>query len=107
MAAANPLWGAPRIHGELCKLGIIEAFPEDRAPRWLLRDRDTIYGDVFRRARKSIERNKRQQAAKNPPRQFTFAVLCSGAATTGFAVTERNVLHRIAERTRITFSRSS
>jgi putative transposase len=21
MAAANPLWGAPRIHGELCKLG--------------------------------------------------------------------------------------
>ena len=28
---------------------MIEAFPEDRAPRWLLRDRDTIYGDVFRR----------------------------------------------------------
>jgi len=23
MAAANPLWGAPRIHGELLKLGII------------------------------------------------------------------------------------
>jgi hypothetical protein len=22
MAAANPLWGAPRIHGELVKLGI-------------------------------------------------------------------------------------
>ena len=22
MGAANPLWGAPRIHGELCKLGI-------------------------------------------------------------------------------------
>ena len=129
MAAANPLWGAPRIHGELCKLGIavsertvsrllrrprrppsqtwrtfltnhvatlvsmdfftvptltgrvlfvlvllahqrrriihvnitehptaawtaqqmIEAFPDDTAPRWLLRDRDAIYGDVFRR----------------------------------------------------------
>jgi len=129
MAAANPLWGAPRIHGELCKLGItvsertvsrllrrprrppsqtwrtflsnhvatlvsmdfftvptltgrvlfvlvlltherrriihvnvtehptaawtaqqmIEAFPNDTAPRWLLRDRDAIYGDVFRR----------------------------------------------------------
>jgi transposase InsO family protein len=28
---------------------IIEAFPEDTAPRWLLRDRDAIYGDVFRR----------------------------------------------------------
>jgi putative transposase len=22
MATANPLWGAPRIHGELCKLGL-------------------------------------------------------------------------------------
>src|SRR5713101_7605860 len=129
MAAANPLWGAPRIHGELSKLGIavsertvsrllrrrcrppsqtwrtfltnhvtalvsmdfftvptltgrvlfvlvllshhrrrivhlaitehptamwtaqqiIEAFPDDSPPRWLLRDRDAIYSDVFRR----------------------------------------------------------
>ena len=129
MTEANPLWGAPRIHGELAKLGIavsertvsrllrrrrrppsqawrtfltnhvaslvsmdfftvptltgrvlfvlvllthhrrrivhlavtehptaawtaqqiIEAFPNDTAPRWLLRDRDAIYGDVFRR----------------------------------------------------------
>jgi transposase InsO family protein len=129
MASANPLWGAPRIHGELAKLGVeisertvsrllrrprrppsqtwrtfltnhvttlasidfftvptftgrilfvfvvlmhhrrrvahvnvtehptaawtaqqvIEAFPDDRAPRWLLRDRDAIYGDAFRR----------------------------------------------------------
>ncbi len=129
IAAANPLWGAPRIHGELCKLGLtvsertvsrllrqprrrssqtwrtfltnhvgtlvsmdfftvptltgrvlfvlvllaherrriihvnitehptaawtaqqmVEAFPDDTAPRWLLRDRDAIYGDVFRR----------------------------------------------------------
>jgi putative transposase len=129
MTAANPLWGAPRIHGELCKLGIavsertvsrllrrprrppsqtwrpfftnhvatlvsmdfftvptltgrvlfvfvllshqrrrimhvnitehptaartaqqmIEAFPDDTAPRWLLRDRDAIYGDAFQR----------------------------------------------------------
>jgi transposase InsO family protein len=129
MAFANPLWGAPRIHGELLKLGldvsqrtvarlmprrpkppsqtwrtflqnhlldlvsvdffvvptatfrvlfvfvvllhhrrkvvhfnvtdsptaawtaqqIVEAFPDDSAPRYLLRDRDGIYGDVFRR----------------------------------------------------------
>ena len=129
MGAANPLWGAPRIHGELGTLGIelsertvsrllrrrgrppsqtwrtfladhltslvsvdfftvptltgrvlfvlvllshhrrrivhlritehptaawtaqqiIEAFPDDTAPRWLLRDRDAIYGDFFRR----------------------------------------------------------
>jgi putative transposase len=129
ITAANPLWGAPRIHGELGKLGIevsertvsrlvkrprrppsqtwrtfltnhvpalgsmdfftvptvtgrilfvfvvllhhrrrivhfnvtehptaawtaqqiVEAFPDDTAPRWLLRDRDAIYGEAFRR----------------------------------------------------------
>ena len=27
---------------------MIEAFPDDTAPRWLLRDRDAIYGEVFR-----------------------------------------------------------
>jgi transposase InsO family protein len=127
MAAANPIWGAPRIHGELLKLGfaisertvsrllpkgrkptqtwmtflrnhvgqvvsidfftvatirlrilyvfivlahdrrrvihfnvtehptavwaaqqIIEAFPEDGAPRFMVRDRDGIYGESFR-----------------------------------------------------------
>ena len=128
MKQANPIWGAPRIHGELLKLGfeisertisrllaktrqppsqswrvflanhardlvaldfftvptisfrilyvfvvlaherrrvgyfnvtahptafwtgqqMIEAFPEDTAPRYLLRDRDGIYGDEFR-----------------------------------------------------------
>src|SRR5207237_2840995 len=134
MALANPLWGAPRIHGELLKLGfdvsqrtvarrmprrpkspsqtwrtflqnhvadlvsvdffavptatfrllyvfvvllqdrrkvvhfnvtdsptaawtaqqIVEAFPDDWAPRYLLRDRDGIYGDEFRRRVKGI-----------------------------------------------------
>jgi hypothetical protein len=127
MVAANPIWGAPRIHGELLKLGfeisertvsrlmpkdrkptqtwmtflrnhvgqlvsidfftvatirlrvlyvfivlehdrrrvihfnitehptavwaaqqIIEAFPEDRVPRFMVRDRDGIYGESFR-----------------------------------------------------------
>ncbi|MBA3443196.1 MAG: DDE-type integrase/transposase/recombinase [Pyrinomonadaceae bacterium] len=128
IAAANPLWGAPRMHGELLKLGIeisertvsrlmpkrrnppsqswrtfldnhfnelvsidfftvptatfrvlfvfvvlahdrrrvihfnitehpsacwtaqqmVEAFPEDSAPRYLIRDRDQIYGEDFR-----------------------------------------------------------
>ena len=28
---------------------MIEAFPDDTAPRWRLRDRDAIYGDAFRR----------------------------------------------------------
>ena len=134
MALANPLWRAPRIHGELLKLGlnisqrtvgrlmprrakppsqtwrtflqnhvadlvsvdffvaptvtfrvlyvfvvllhhrrkvvhfnvsgsptaawtaqqITEAFPHDSAPRFLLRDRDSIYGGEFRRRAKSI-----------------------------------------------------
>jgi len=134
MALANPLWGAPRIHGELLKLGfdvsqrtvarlmprrrklpsqtwraflqnhvadlasvdffvvptatfrllyvfvvllqhrrqvvhfnvtdfptaawtaqqIVEAFPDDSAPRYLLRDRDGIYGAEFRRRVKSM-----------------------------------------------------
>jgi putative transposase len=28
---------------------IVTAFPEDTAPKWLLRDRDAIYGDVWQR----------------------------------------------------------
>ena len=134
MALANPLWGAPRIHGELLKLGldvsqrsvarlmphrpkppsqtwrtflqnhladlvsidffvvptatfrvlyvfvvllhhrrqvvhfnvtdsptaawtaqqVVEAFPDDSAPRYLLRDRDGIYGGEFRRRVKGM-----------------------------------------------------
>jgi hypothetical protein len=27
---------------------VVDAFPEDTAPRWLLRDRDRIYNDGFR-----------------------------------------------------------
>jgi putative transposase len=27
---------------------VVEAFPDDTAPRWLLRDRDAIYGAAFR-----------------------------------------------------------
>jgi len=34
---------------------IIEAFPWDTAPRYLLRDRDSIYGDWFRRRVKSMD----------------------------------------------------
>src|SRR3989442_3054323 len=134
MAAANPLWGAPRIHGELLKLGIdvaertvsrllskrrsppsqtwrtflanhvrdlvsidfftvptarlrvlfvlvvlhhhrrrvvhfnvtehptaawttqqlVDAFPDDAAPPYLLRDRDSVYGQEFPRRVKSM-----------------------------------------------------
>src|SRR5438093_2125234 len=134
MAATNPLWGAPRIHGELLKLGIdvaertvsrllpkrrsppsqtwrtfltnhvrdlvsvdfftvptarlrvlfvfvvlahhrrrvlhfnvtehptaawttqqiVDAFPDDSAPSYLLRDRDSVYGHVFRQRLKGM-----------------------------------------------------
>jgi putative transposase len=147
MAKANPLWGAPRIHGELLKLGIniseksvssimpkrppkppsqtwkaflknhipdiaaidfftvptatfrilfvlvvikhcrrkfihfnatynpsaewtaqqiIEAFPWNTAPKYLLRDRDSIYGAVFRRRVKNIKTNEVLIAARSP-----------------------------------------
>jgi len=95
MCRENPRWGAPRVHGELLKLGIDigetstvptirfqvlyvflvlahdrrrilhcnvtahptaewtgqqlrEAFPFDQLPRYLLRDRDAIFGPDFR-----------------------------------------------------------
>jgi putative transposase len=146
MAQANPLWGAPRIHGELLKLGIevsertvsrlmpkrrkppsqtwrtfldnhfremisidfmivptatfrvlfvfvvlahhrrrvvhfnvtehptaawtaqqiIEAFPEDTAPRFLLRDRDQIYGEEFRRRVSGMKIEEVMTAPQSP-----------------------------------------
>ena len=147
MAAANPLWGAPRIHGELLKLGIeisertvsnlmpsrlttppsqtwrtflknhmknmvsidfftvptatfriffvlvilshsrrqvvsfnmtpsptakwtgqqiIEAFPWDTAPKYLLRDRDSIYGAYFRQRVKNMGIKEVITAARSP-----------------------------------------
>lgn len=36
MSQANPLWGAPRIHGELLKLGI--AVSQATVAKYMLRD---------------------------------------------------------------------
>ena len=146
MAAANPLWGAPRIHGELVKLGIdvaertvsrllpkrhtppsqtwrtflanhlqdlvaidfftvptarlrvlfvlvvlahlrrrivhfnvtehptaawtaqqiVEAFPDDTAPAYLLRDRDHVYGLAFRQRVKGMGIREVLTAAHSP-----------------------------------------
>ena len=146
MAAANPLWGAPRIHGELRKLGIdisertvsrlipkrrtpplqtwrtfltnhvrdlvsidffavptagwrvlfvlvvlahhrrrvlhvnvtehpttawtaqqiVEALPDDTAPSYLLRDRDTIYGHAFRQRVTGMQIREVLTAARCP-----------------------------------------
>src|ERR1700730_912259 len=74
MSVANPLWGAPRIHGELLKLGIdvgwfgvtahpmaewianqlTEACGWEQIPRYLIRDRDGAYGEIFIRRVRSI-----------------------------------------------------
>jgi putative transposase len=146
MAAANPLWGAPRIHGELLKLGIevgertvsrlipkrptppsqtwrtflanhvrdlvsidfftvptarlrvllvlvvlahhrrrvlhfnitahptaawtaqqiVDTFPDDTAPAYLLRDRDAIYGDSFRQRMKGMRIQEVLTAPRSP-----------------------------------------
>jgi len=146
MSATNVLWGAPRLHGELLKLGIevsqatvakymvkhwkppsqtwrtflenhvkqlvavdffvvptitfrilyvflvvahdrrrivyfnvtenptaewtaaqlVQAFPWDKAPRFLLRDRDSIYGEVFRAQAKSMEITEVLTAFRSP-----------------------------------------
>ena len=146
MSMANPLWGAPKIHGELLKLGIVvseatvsrympraktnptqswktfldnhvhdlasidfftvptatfrvlfvflalshdrrrvvhfnvtanpksvwtgqqmlEAFPWDTAPKYLLRDRDRIYGEEFRNAAKSLGVDQLRSAPRSP-----------------------------------------
>ena len=146
MSLANPLWGAPRIHGELLKLGIelsqatvakymprrgklpsqtwraflsnhvkqlvstdffvvptvsfrvlyvfvvlahhrrrllhfnvtanptsewtagqiTEAFPWDSAPRYLLRDRDSVYGDSFRATVKDLDIREVLTAPRSP-----------------------------------------
>src|SRR3989441_7341838 len=146
MAAANPLWGAPRIHGELLKLGIdvaertvsrlmpkrrtlpsqtwrtfltnhlrdlvaldfftvptlrlrvlfilvvlahhrrrflhfnvtvhptaswtaqqvVDAFPEESAPSYLLHERDSIYGDAFRKRVNGMGISEVQTAPHSP-----------------------------------------
>jgi transposase InsO family protein len=152
MAAANPLWGAPRIHGELLRLGIdvsertvsrlmpkrrplpsqtwrtflanhvrdlvsldfftvptarlrvlfvlvvlahhrrrvvhfnvtehptaawtaqqiVDAFPDDSAPSYLLRDRDQVYGEQFRHRVKGM-RIEEVLTAPHSPWQNPFA----------------------------------
>ena len=153
MAAANPLWGAPRIHGELLKLGIdvaertvsrllpkrrsppsqtwrtfltnhvrdlvsvdfftvptarlrvlfvfvvlahdrrrvlhfnvtehptaawttrqiVDAFPDDSAPSYLLRDHDSVYGHVFRQRLKGMGVGEVLTAPRSPWQNLSFA----------------------------------
>jgi putative transposase len=45
---------------------LIEGFPEDRAPRFLLRDRDQIYGEYFRRRLAGMGIEEVVTAARSP-----------------------------------------
>ena len=45
---------------------VIEAFPEDNAPRSLLRDRDPVYGEEFRRRVASMQIEEVLTAARSP-----------------------------------------
>jgi putative transposase len=81
MSLENPMWGAPRIHGELLTLGIDigetsvnkymvrqrkppsqtwRTFLDtwDAAPRYLLRDRDRIFGDDFTKQVQDMDINE-------------------------------------------------
>lgn len=43
---------------------VIDAFPDDSAPAWLLRDRDAIYGEIFRRRVASMACRGHLESAK-------------------------------------------
>ena len=45
---------------------LVEAFPEDTAPRYLLRDRDGIYGPAFRRRMHGLGISEVLTAARSP-----------------------------------------
>ena len=131
MSVDNPLWGAPRIHGELLKLGfevaqssiakymvkrpgppsqpwrtflrwiarqISEAFPWNEAPRYLIRDRDRVYGTmVTRRVRAMGIRDK--PIACGSPWQNCFAERLIGSirreCLDHFVILGEAHLHRI------------
>jgi len=93
VSQANPLWGTPRIHGELLKgllvlrhrrrqilwLGVTahptaewiarqltEACGWEPAPRYLIRDRDRVYGEAFRRRIRAMGIRDRPTAPRSP-----------------------------------------
>jgi len=81
MSLANPLWGAPRIHGELLKLGIVigqtsvaKYMARRRGPPsqgWKtflrnVRDRDRSYGEVFVRRIRAMGIRDRPITPRSP-----------------------------------------
>ncbi len=58
--------------------GVIEAFPRDTAPKYLLRDRDGIYGDTFKR-RVTNMGIEEVMTAHHCPRQNSYSERLNGS----------------------------
>jgi putative transposase len=56
---------------------VVQAFPEETAPRYLVRDRDQIYGGRFRRMLEILGVEEVVTAARSPWQPFTDG-RCSG-----------------------------
>jgi len=65
MSAANVVWGSPRT-AQWTGQQIVEAFPWDTVPKYLLRDRDAIYGSQFQRRVKSMGIEEVLTAPRSP-----------------------------------------
>src|SRR5258708_22772919 len=59
---------------------VIEAFPYDTAPRWLVRDRDAIYGDEFRHRVAidgiTISKDRKSTRLNSSHQIISYAVFC-------------------------------
>ncbi len=75
MAIENPTWGATRIHGELLRLGVnVGETTVSPTPRYVIRDRDELYGANFvRRVRAmGVEQVTLAIVAAHVSRRTTF-----------------------------------
>jgi len=80
MSTANPLWGAPRIHGELLKLGI--EVSQVTVAKYMVRRRGTF----------SRERHLRRVPLMNTPRTRRVALLYQSTSDPTFVATYRQIL---------------
>ena len=73
LSRENPLWGAPHIHGGLLKLGINvgETSVSKYMVRYLLRDRDRIFGPEFVKQIKAMGIKQVLSAPRSPGNVLT------------------------------------
>ena len=72
MAQANPLWGAPRIHGELLKLGIDVS--QATVAKYMGRRRQAALADVAHVPGESRPANRRRRFLRRPDRHVPALV---------------------------------